>query len=72
LHWFEKGDDELIKSHMSKGTDKKAFATLATILNRERFSLYKKYKRICEHQVRHGNVPKYRVTIKETDTFNVM
>jgi hypothetical protein len=44
LHRFSEVEDDLILSHISKGTDKNAFSTLSKLLNRERLSIYKRYK----------------------------
>lgn len=59
LHRFTEVEDDLIKSHVSKGTDRQAFATLSKLFNRDRLSVYKRFKWLCEHQDRQGNVPNY-------------
>jgi hypothetical protein len=46
---FEKKDDR-IKSHVSKGMDRRPFSTLSKLL--ETGCLYKRYKWICDYQVR--------------------
>jgi hypothetical protein len=51
---FEKEEDGLIKSHVSKGMDRQPFSTPSELLNRDRVTVYKKYRWICEHQVRQG------------------
>lgn len=40
--------------------DRQAFSTLSKLFNRDRLSVYKRYKWICEHQVGQGNALKYK------------
>jgi len=39
--------------------DREAFATLSKLLNRDRLSVYKRFKWLCEHQDKQGNVLNY-------------
>jgi hypothetical protein len=37
-------EDDVIKCHVSKGIDRQPFSTLSKLFNRDRLSIYKRYK----------------------------
>ncbi|XP_021932942.1 uncharacterized protein LOC110836249 isoform X2 [Zootermopsis nevadensis] len=65
---FTEAENYLIMRHLSKGDDKNAFSTLANLLNRDRLSVYKRYKWLQQEQSGQGritwNLQKVEMVIK--------